>query len=379
LRTHQHRLHLGADDLLEDPPPAGHDVFSEYFSAQQMRCFMALPLQDDQGLLGFLCLESRRESWDIHPAEGDALSVLAAQTTVAIRNATLYSEIPLRGVSLPVSRLNARLGALTPRGRLVAALASVAIGLALLLPVTPERAGGAAEVRPLLYQGVRAVTEGVVSHSFVHGGEVVSRGQRLATVDDLDLASRLADLRARTEMARRDVAAARLTGDAAGWRSNEIKLAGLEATRAVEEKRASGSELSAPFAGQVLELDLAQREGQHLESGDSFCTVAALDTMAVDFEVGEEQIGRVRVGQPVAVKVMSFPTHAFHGPVIEVGWRGKADARGHTRFIVRARIPNPEGRLRPGMTGVAKASVGHRPAAALLLAPVLRYIQLRWT
>jgi hypothetical protein len=29
-------------------------------------------------------------------AEGDTLSVLAAQTTVAIRNATLYSEIPLR-------------------------------------------------------------------------------------------------------------------------------------------------------------------------------------------------------------------------------------------------------------------------------------------
>lgn len=379
LRTHPRRLHLGAEDLLEEPPPAGHDVFSDYFSAQQMRSFMALPLQDDQGLLGFLCLESRRESWDIHPAEGDALSVLAAQTTVAIRNATLYSEIPLRGVALPVSRLSARLGALTPRGRLVAALVSAATGLLLLLPITPERAGGAAEVRPLIYQGVRAVTEGVVSRTFVRGGEVVSRGQRLATVDDLDLASRLADLRARTEMARRDMASARLSGDVAGWRANEIKLAGLEATRAVEEKRARGSTLSAPFVGQVLELDLAQRKGQHLDSGDSFCTVAALDTMAVDFEVGEEQIGRVRLGQPVAVKVMSFPTHAFHGPVVEVGWRGHADAGGRTRFVVRARIPNPDGRLRPGMTGVAKAWVGTRPAAALLLAPLLRYIQLHWS
>ncbi len=378
LRTHQRRLHLGAEDLLSEPPPAGHDVFAEYFSAQQMRSFMALPLQDDQGLLGFLCLESRQETWDIHPAEGDTLSILAAQTTVAIRNATLYSEIPLRGVSLPVSRLGARFAALTPRGRVVAALASAVTLVALLLPITPERAGGAAEIRPLRFQGVRALTEGVVARALVSGGGEVRGGQTLAVVEDFDLAGRLADLKAQIEVARRDMAAARLAGDVAAWRANEIKLVGLEATLALEEKRARGAVLSAPFAGQVLELDLAQRVGQHLDAGESFCTVAALDVMAVDFEVSEEQIGGVRVGQPVAVKVMSFPTHAFHGPVIEVGWRGHADERGRTRYTVRAQVENPDRRLRPGMTGVAKASVGWRSAASLLVAPLLRYFQIRW-
>lgn len=377
LLANPRRLHIGAGELGDEPPPAGHDVFEAYFSAQQMRSFMALPLQDDQGLLGFLCLESRQETWDVHPAEGDTLSVLAAQTTVAIRNATLYSRIPLRGVSLPVSRMSAWFEALPARGRLVAALTGVAVLLALLLPITPDRAGGSAAVGPLRFQGVRALTDGVVSSVSVAGGDEVRGGQVLAVVEDLDLSERLATLRADLEGARRDVAAARLAGDVAGWRTGEIRVAGLEGTLAVEQRRARGMVLTAPFGGQVLESELAQRVGQHLEAGESFCTVAALHRMAVDFEVPEDRIGRVRLGQAVAVKVRSFPTHTFRGRVSEIGWRGHDDARGLTWFTVRAEIDNRERRLRPGMTGVAKVTLGHRPAAELFLAPLLRSLQLR--
>ncbi len=377
LRANPRRLHIGAGDLGAEPQPAGHDVFEEYFSAQQMRSFMALPLEDDQGLLGFLCLESRLDTWDVDPAEGDTLSILAAQTTVAIRNATLYSEIPLRGVSLPVSRMRSWFGRLTARGRIGAAVAGAAVLLGLALPITPERAGGVAEVRPLRYQGVRALTEGVVNSVSVSGGDDVRRGQTLGVIEDLDLSSRLAELKAQLEGARRDMAAARLAGDASTWRTNEIRIAGLEGMLAVEQRRARGRVLAAPFAGQILELDLAQRVGQHLEAGESFCTVAALHRMAVDFEVSEDRIGRVQVGQDVAVKAMSYPTRTFRGRVSEVGWRGRADQSGRTWFTVRAEVDNLDRRLRPGMTGVAKATVGRRPAGELLLAPLLRNLNMR--
>jgi GAF domain-containing protein/biotin carboxyl carrier protein len=378
LRLRPQRLQLSADDLTSDPPPAGHAVFGEYFSAQEMRGFMALPLKDDQGLLGYLCLESRQESWAIEPSEGDTLSILAAQTTVAIRNATLYSEIPLRGMALPVAQLRTRLQSLSPRGRTTAGIAALAVLAGLALPVFPERAGGGAEVRPLWFQGARAMTEGVVTKAMIRGGEAVRRGQPLAILEDLDLASRISDLRGQIEVARRDIATARRAADVSAWRASEIRLAALERSLAVEEQRERASVLAAPLSGQVLELDLAQRVGQHLEAGESFCTVAALHRMAVDFRVGEDQIGRVKVGQSVAVKVMSFPTHTFHGRVIEVGWQGSADVPGRTRFTVRAEVDNPDGRLRPGMTGVAKAGLGLRPAGALLLEPIIRGLQMYW-
>ncbi|MBI1796031.1 MAG: efflux RND transporter periplasmic adaptor subunit [Candidatus Eisenbacteria bacterium] len=377
LRAHPYRLHIAAGDL-EGAPRAAEEVFGGYFSGQQMRSFMALPLADEQSVLGFLCLESRQETWSLEPAEGDTLSILAAQATVAIRNATLYSEIPLRGMSLPVSRIRSRVADLGRRGRIAAAALAVAALAGLVLPIIPERTGGAAEVRPLRFQGARAVTEGVVARTLVQGGEEVAAGQPLAVVEDFDLAGRVADLTSRLEVARRDVASARLAGDVARWRAAELRVQGLAASLEIEQRRARGQTLVAPFAGQVLELDLAQRVGQHLDAGQSFCTIAALNTMAVDFDVPEERVGRVRVGDPVAVKVMTFPTRAFRGRVAEVGWNGHRDAHGRTHFTVRAQIDNAGRMLRPGMTGIAKASIGLRPGGLLLLDPLARAIQMAW-
>jgi GAF domain-containing protein len=378
LRLRPERVQISAESLEGDEKPPGADVFAEYFSKQQMRSFMALPLRDDQGLLGFLCIESNQDAWEIEAAEGDALEVLAAQTTVAIRNATLYSEIPLRGVALPMSRLRHALGNLSPRGRVIAgAVAAVAL-LGVLLPIMPERAGGAAEVRPLRFLGARTPTEGVVGQVLVKGGEEVKRGQPLAVIEDYDLATRVAALQGDVEVTRRSLAEARRRGDEAAWRSEQIRLAALERGLVFERRRERGTLLTAPFDGQVLELDLAQRVGQHLEAGESFCTVAALNRMSADFEVSETQIGRVRVGQRLGLKVMAFPTRMFHGRVTEVGWTGHPTISGEARFVVRAEVENPDRALRPGMTGIGRADVARRSVAGLVMEPVRRAIMLGW-
>jgi biotin carboxyl carrier protein len=378
LRLHPQRIQISAEALGADPPPAGHAVFNEYFSAQEMRSFMALPLKDDQGLLGFLCLESRQDAWAMEAAEGDTLSVLAAQTTVAIRNATLYSEIPLRGMAQPVSQLKRRVESMSHRGRIVTTAIIVAVLAGLLLPIYPERAGGSATIMPWRYQGARAMTNGVVTQVLIRGGEVVRAGRPLAVITDLELASRLSDMKGQIEVTRRDIATARRASDVATWRAGEIRLAALERSLAIEEQRADARTITAPLDGQVLEMDLAQRQGQPIGAGESFCTVASLQAMAVEFSVGETQIGRVKVGEPVAMKVMSFPSRTFHGQVAEVGWEGRAQLTGGTRYLVRAVVANPDRALRPGMTGVAKASLGPRAAGALLFGPLLRNLQMMW-
>ena len=75
---------------------------------------------------------------------------------------------------------------------------------------------------------------------------------------------------------------------------------------------------------------------------------------------------------------MTFPTHTFHGQVIEVGWLGRPQTTGDAAFLVRALVENPDQRLRPGMTGVAKVSLGWRAPGILLLEPILRGIQMTW-
>ncbi len=369
------RLQVSADDLGEGP---GAKVFDQYVSNQEMRSFMALPLQDDQGLLGYLCLESRQDAWDVQPAEGDALDIVRAQTTVAIRNAMLYSQIPLRGVARPMFHLRSRLEALGARRRGLAWAAGAGLLLVLLLPIFPDRAAGPAEIRPLHLRGVRALTEGVVSRALVRGGESVAAGQPLAVLEDLDLAGRLAQLRASLDVTAREIAAARQAGDDAGWRGGQIRFAALQSTLQFEEQRSRATVLSAPFAGQVLELNLDQQVGRHLAAGESFCTVASLDSMRAEILVSEVRVGRLAMGQPVAVKVEAFPTRTFSGRVEEVGWRGNPDPHGIPLFAVHAAIANPGHLLRPGMSGIGRARVGRRPLAALALEPIVRAIQLGW-
>ena len=372
------RLQIGAADLGSEQDPPGASVFSAYFEQQEMRSFMALPLQDDQGLLGFLILESRQETWEVEPAEGDTLDILAAQATVAIRNALLYSQIPLRGVALPMSKLRARAAALDPRARRMTLVAAAVALVVALLPIVPERTGGLAEVRPLRFQGVRAPTDGVVGRVFVRGGDRVAAGQPIAEIEDPDMASRLAELRAGAEMARRGAATARSANDPGAWRAAQVQLAALESTLAFEERRARASVLSAPFAGEVLELDLLQRTGQHLEMGESFCTVASLDSVEAVVEVPEQKVARVRIGAPVALKVMAFPAHTFAGRVSEVGWRGRPGPDGIARFQVRVTVANPGRLLRPGMSGIGKATLGRRSLAWLALEPPLRAFEMGW-
>src|SRR5262249_9411802 len=162
-------------------------------------------------------------------------------------NARLYSEIPLRGVSLPVSRARSWFRGLTGRGRVSAVLAGVGLVLGLGLAITPERAGGGGGGKPLPVQGGRGLPAGGAGPACGAGGETVQRGQTLAVVEDLDLAGRIAGLKAEIEGERRDLAAARLAGDVAAWRTHEIRVAGLENTLAIEERRADARVLSAPF------------------------------------------------------------------------------------------------------------------------------------
>ncbi len=378
LRLKPARIQIAADDLANEEPPPGAEVFREYFTKQEMRSFMGLPLKDDQGLIGFLCIESHQDSWDLKPSEGDALHVLAAQTTVAIRNATLYSEIPLRGVSVPVHRARRKLLELSPRDRVRLGLAALALLLVVVLPIFPYRAGGPAEVRPRLYRAVRSLGEGVVSRVMVRGGERVEAGQPLALVEDLDLTARVTELRALRESARREVASARLAREPAAWRAAEVHLQSIERTLGFEETRARSTELRAPLAGEVVELNLAERLGQHLESGERFCTVAALDVVSAQLEVPEDRVGTVRTGQAVVLKLMAFPTRSFRGRVTEIGWQGLQDERGTTRFEVRADLENPDLLMRPGMTGIGRVTVGRRSLGAMVLEPLFRAIRLSW-
>jgi GAF domain-containing protein len=90
--------------------------FQAYFIETGLRAWYSVPLADDQGRLGVLSFESANPDF-LSDAQLEFLKVLASQATVAVRNASLYKELPLIGMLQPMMERKRRFMATDKRRR----------------------------------------------------------------------------------------------------------------------------------------------------------------------------------------------------------------------------------------------------------------------
>jgi GAF domain-containing protein/multidrug resistance efflux pump len=315
--------------------------------------FYALPLRDEQGALGVLALVSSEADF-LNENHKETLAILASQTSVAIRNAQLYQQVPLANFLQPFKARQKKLLAAVPKGRRrVYAERAGLVALALILVPWPMRVGTDATVVPAQSRIVSAMEGGVVKRVFVHEGDAVQPGQLLAQLDDGDDAVKLAQAQAALAQARHDGAEAEFKNDssAAGQATIRADLHAVEAQ--FEQERVSQAQLRAPIAGIVVTRKVEERTGTMLKPGEAFCEIVAGDRMATEMSVPESDLGLVRLGRTVALKLNAFPTATFAGTVERIGEQTRAEA-GEQYFLVRAVFENSGGRARDGMVGRAR-------------------------
>jgi membrane fusion protein (multidrug efflux system) len=75
-------------------------------------------------------------------------------------------------------------------------------------------------------------------------------------------------------------------------------------------------------------------------------TLQTLDPIRVGFSVPQRELARVETGQSVTARVETHPEVRFEGKVTAISPRVEQSTRN---VDVRARLANPQGRLRPGM------------------------------
>lgn len=104
-----------------------------------------------------------------------------------------------------------------------------------------------------------------------------------------------------------------------------------------------------PIAGRVIDVDAVL--GQSVEGTTELFTVADLSTLWALLDVSERQLPLVREGQQVTLSLPSMPGESVEGTVEYVGAIVEPDTR---TIEVRLVVPNPDGRLKPGMFGTAR-------------------------
>jgi Cu(I)/Ag(I) efflux system membrane fusion protein len=102
--------------------------------------------------------------------------------------------------------------------------------------------------------------------------------------------------------------------------------------------------LVAPFDGVVLEKMVVQ--GQAVMPGMKLYRVADLSTVWIEADVFEQDLGLIRVGAPARLELAAYPGESFSGRVSFV-WPVVDEQSRAGR--VRVAVPNPGGRLKPGM------------------------------
>jgi len=347
------------DAQIDAPEESMKAPFRKYFAETGMRAFYALPLADDEGRLGILSFESTDPDF-LSEAHMEMIRVLAGQATVAVRNASLYKEVPFIGLLGPMLQKKTRFLALGKRRRALYVAGAVAAALFLAIFPIPMRVDGTSTVASASSVQVQPELDGVVRQVYVHEGDHVQRGQVLADLEDWDYRAALAGAQAKYQTATMEMNRALATNDGAqaGIQGVQARYWASEVERARE--RLERTHLRSLLDGWVTTPHVEDLTGRHLAPGDTFAEVADSSESRVDVAIDESEISLLRPGAAAAIKVESFPTQTFRGHVAVVSPKSEADGEGRF-FYARVDVPNPDGRLRPGMQGRGKISVGWHP------------------
>jgi len=116
--------------------------------------------------------------------------------------------------------------------------------------------------------------------------------------------------------------------------------ANVDAQRALVDKKT----IRAPFAGRlgIRQADL----GQYLNAGTPVVTLQQLDPLYVDFNLPEQALSQIAIGQKTLARADAVPGATFEGEIQSINSKVEESTRN---IQVRAVFKNPERKLLPGM------------------------------
>ena len=205
-------------------------------------------------------------------------------------------------------------------------------------------------------RAVTAALPGYITEAGARAGDIVRKGDMLATIDDRDL--RLERLKLVSQRGQRTGEYTQALAEHQRARVNALQaqLAQVEAQIALVDEQLSRTRIVAPFDAVVVKGDLSQSLGAPVERGNVLFELAPLDTYRVIMKVDERDITRVAVGQGGELALTSMPHEAIPLAVEKITPVSVAD-QGRNYFRVEAAAKGSIEKLRPGMEGVGKIQV----------------------
>ncbi|MGH7290999.1 MAG: efflux RND transporter periplasmic adaptor subunit, partial [Myxococcota bacterium] len=244
-----------------------------------------------------------------------------------------------------------------------------------------ERVAANGQLLAKQHADVAAQVGGEITQILIDEGEAVAEGTVVLEIDpdrrkiDLDRAraraaeagSALAEAERQhnrvQELAAKDIAS-RAQQDQAqmNLESARSRLQAAQADLGAADRATADSRVTTRFAG-VIGRRFVSR-GEFVQPGQKLFELVSLDPVEVEFSLPEADASRLVLGLPLDVTVAPYPDEIFHATVSMIS--PIVDERTRT-LRVKALLPNPDGKLRPGL--FARTDLGIAKRANVVLVP----------
>src|SRR4051794_15814909 len=132
--------------------------------------------------------------------------------------------------------------------------------------------------------------------------------------------------------------------------------------------------ITAPIDGIIIKrsVDKGQTVAASMSAPELFIIAADLTKMQVNASIDESEVGRMRPGQAVTFRVDAYPTETFHGMVKQVRLN-PTTVQNVVTYSTVIDVPNPDYKLKPGMTANVTIEVARRENALRVPNSALRF------
>ena len=130
-----------------------------------------------------------------------------------------------------------------------------------------------------------------------------------------------------------------------------------------------------PISGEITTKDLDYLPGSYLKHGTTFAEVEDTRTVRIQIAVPESDIGEVKIGAKVSLRLWAYPNREFVAEVSAIQPASEETTAGKM-ITVTSQMENPEGILKSGLTGQAKISGEETIVAIAFTKAIVRFVRV---
>jgi membrane fusion protein (multidrug efflux system) len=196
---------------------------------------------------------------------------------------------------------------------------------------------------------LKSESEGTIQQILFKEGQQAKEGDLLVLLDESKFAASAAEAEANFKVSESNYERSKRLFEEKLISKQEIdqNAASFQAARAafdLKKRLLKDARITAPFSGVVSARRISP--GQVIDKNTLLTILVDADPVKVEFNVPERFVGQLKIGQKISVKLAAYPGRSFEGEVYFIA--PFVDEALRTALL-KARIPNPNNELKPGM------------------------------